>query len=87
MPYGMEYPFGQLGSAVPAVSPPNFLCTPSLLIGGVVREAEKALTAEQQLKQGILNIFLILNQKHSTIPHTRKKITVSQPNPGHGVQL
>ncbi|KAK4832066.1 hypothetical protein QYF61_020622 [Mycteria americana] len=26
-PYGMEYPFGQLGSAVPAVSPPNFLCT------------------------------------------------------------
>ncbi|KAK4816685.1 hypothetical protein QYF61_019921 [Mycteria americana] len=30
-PYGMEYPFGQLGSAVPAVSPPNSLCTPSLL--------------------------------------------------------
>ncbi|GAB0180862.1 hypothetical protein GRJ2_000551500 [Grus japonensis] len=28
--YGMEYPFGQLGSAVPAVSPPNFMCTPSL---------------------------------------------------------
>ena len=23
--YGMEYPFGQLGSAVPAVSPPIFL--------------------------------------------------------------
>ncbi|KAK4832592.1 hypothetical protein QYF61_024383 [Mycteria americana] len=32
--YGMECPFGQLGSAVPAVSPPNFLCTPSLLAGG-----------------------------------------------------
>ncbi|KAK4822228.1 hypothetical protein QYF61_011869, partial [Mycteria americana] len=31
MPYGMEYPFGQLGSAVLAVSPPSFLCTPSLL--------------------------------------------------------
>ncbi|KAK4831143.1 hypothetical protein QYF61_015446 [Mycteria americana] len=30
-PYGMEYPFAQLGSAVPAVSPPSFLCTPSLL--------------------------------------------------------
>ncbi|KAK4821599.1 LOW QUALITY PROTEIN: hypothetical protein QYF61_025176 [Mycteria americana] len=29
--YGMEYPFGQLGSAVPAVSPPSFLCSPSLL--------------------------------------------------------
>ncbi|CAM9616376.1 unnamed protein product, partial [Bubo scandiacus] len=25
MSYGMEYPFGQLGSAVPAVFPPNFL--------------------------------------------------------------
>ena len=30
MPYGMEYPFGQLGSAVPAVSPPSFLCPPAL---------------------------------------------------------
>ena len=44
MSYGMEYPFGQLGSAVPAASPPSFLCTPSLLAGGVVRETEKALT-------------------------------------------
>ena len=42
--YGLEYPCGQLGSAVPAVSPPNFLCTPSLLAGGVGWEAEKALT-------------------------------------------
>ncbi|KAK4823300.1 hypothetical protein QYF61_000513 [Mycteria americana] len=33
MSYGVEYPFGQLGSAVPAVSPPNSLCTPSLLAG------------------------------------------------------
>ncbi|KAK4826025.1 hypothetical protein QYF61_003846 [Mycteria americana] len=31
MPYGVGYPLGQLGSAVPAVSPPSFLCTPSLL--------------------------------------------------------
>ena len=42
--YGLEYPFGQLGSAVPAVSPPSFLCTPSLLTGRAVWEAEKALT-------------------------------------------
>ena len=28
--YGMEYPFGQLGSAVLAVLPPSFLCTSSL---------------------------------------------------------
>jgi len=34
--YGMEYPLGQLESAVPAMSPPNFLCTPSLLTGGAV---------------------------------------------------
>lgn len=35
MPYGMEYPFGQLGSAVPAVFPHSFPCTLSLLTGGV----------------------------------------------------
>jgi len=34
------YPSGQLGPAVPAVSPPNFLCTPSLLAGGVGWERE-----------------------------------------------
>ena len=34
MSYGMEYPFGQLGSAVPAVSPPNFLCTPASSLAG-----------------------------------------------------
>ena len=42
--YGMEYPFGPLGSAVPAMSPHNFLCTPSLTAGGVGWEAGKALT-------------------------------------------
>jgi len=31
MSYGVQYAFGQLGSAVPTVSPPSFLCTPSLL--------------------------------------------------------
>ena len=36
MSYGVGYPFGQLGSAVPAMSPPSFLCTPSPLAGGVV---------------------------------------------------
>ena len=33
--HGLEYPFGQLGSAVPAVPPPSSLCIPSLLAGGV----------------------------------------------------
>lgn len=32
----MEYPFEQLGSAVLALSPSGFLCTPGLLGGGVV---------------------------------------------------
>jgi len=44
MSYGMGYPLGQLGSALPAVSPPSSSCTPSLLAGGVVRGAGKALT-------------------------------------------
>lgn len=33
MPYGLEHAFGQLGSAVLAVSPPSFLCSPRLLAG------------------------------------------------------
>ena len=35
-PYGLEYPFGQMGPAVLAVPPPSSLCTPSPLAGGVV---------------------------------------------------
>lgn len=38
--YGMEYFFGLLGSAV---SPPNFLCTPSLFAVRAVRGADEAL--------------------------------------------
>ena len=41
--YGMGYPFSQLGSAVPAGSPSSFLCTPSLLVGRTVEQAEKSL--------------------------------------------
>ena len=44
MSYGTEYPFGQLGSAVPAVSPRSFLCTPNLLAGGV--RSSKGLDSE-----------------------------------------
>jgi len=36
MSYGVEYPCGQLGSAVPAVFLPSFSCTPSPLAGRVV---------------------------------------------------
>ena len=34
MSYGMEYSFGQFGSAVLAVSPPSFLCPPAYLLAG-----------------------------------------------------
>jgi len=36
MSHGMGDPFGLLGSAVPAVSPPSFLRTLSILSGGIV---------------------------------------------------
>lgn len=36
MPYDLEYPFGQLGLAVLAVSLSIFLYIPSLLTGGAV---------------------------------------------------
>lgn len=35
MPHGLEHPLDQLGPAVPAASPPNSLCTPSPIPGGV----------------------------------------------------
>jgi len=34
--YGIEYPFGQLGSAIPTASPLNSLCIPSLFADGSV---------------------------------------------------
>jgi len=49
MSYGMEYPFGQLGSAVLAVSPPTPLCPPSLHTDRARWETEKALTLVQAL--------------------------------------
>lgn len=42
--YGMEYPFGHFGSALPAGSPPSCLYAPSLLTDGVVWEAGKVST-------------------------------------------
>lgn len=32
MSYGLEHPLGHLGSSAPAVSPPKFLCTHTLLV-------------------------------------------------------
>ncbi|KAK4825808.1 hypothetical protein QYF61_002413 [Mycteria americana] len=56
-PYGMECPFGQLGSAGPAVSPPNFLCTPSLLAAGSHRQIPVFFQAKPaQAPQFVCNI-------------------------------
>lgn len=43
MSHAVEHPFGQLESAIPAVSPPNVSCTPSLLAAGAAGETEKGL--------------------------------------------
>ena len=45
MPYDMEHPFGQFGSAALAVSPPSSPHTRGLLAGRAAWEAEKSLTA------------------------------------------
>lgn len=42
-PYGVGYPFGQLGSAALTLSLPSFFCTPSLLSAWVGHEAEHPL--------------------------------------------
>lgn len=56
VPYGLEYPSGQLGPAVPAVSPPNFSSPPSLCIV-TAGETEQSLTgtnpAQKQLKTSL----------------------------------
>lgn len=51
----------------------------SLLDGGVVWEAEKSLTHDEHCSaklnhQNVINIFLLLDLKHRTIPATSKKI-------------
>ena len=71
MSYGVGYPFGELGSAVLAVSPPSFLCPPRLLAGGV-GEAEKALTLCEHCSAVMetslrYQQFLATNAKHSTM--------------------
>ena len=77
--YGMEYPFGQLELAVLAVSPPSFLCTTSLLTGGVVWEAEKALmlckhfSAITKISLYYRHCFFSTNPKHRPILVTMKK--------------
>ncbi|KAK4813670.1 hypothetical protein QYF61_017637, partial [Mycteria americana] len=63
-PYGVGYPFGQLGSAVPAVSPPSFLCPPSPLAGGLEVMEGCSRKVEQFL---IVSLYLLAFQGHNKI--------------------
>lgn len=71
--YGMEYPFGQFGRAVPAASPPSLPPIPGLLLGGgqSVKETERWLCVspvQQHPKHGCaVNTVLITNANLSTI--------------------
>ncbi|KAK4828725.1 hypothetical protein QYF61_000716 [Mycteria americana] len=76
--YGI--PFGQLGSAVPAVSPPNFLCTPSLLTEYEVVSTENGASDGEKEKS-----IITTNQTHSTVenlkPDTSYEFHVKPRNP------
>lgn len=81
--------FDQLGSAVQAECPPNFLRTPSPLAGGQ-HEKQRAPgccvnTAQQWLKHWyLINTVLVTSLKHSTMQPCRlqgRKLTLYQPDP------
>lgn len=79
MTYDVEYPFGQWGSTVLAVSPPIFLCPPPSLLAGQCEKLKnpclRVSTAQcQREQQCVINIILFLYPKHSTVPDTRRKI-------------
>lgn len=74
--YGTEQPFGHFGSAVPTLSPPKLLATPSLLTGQGGKEKKyKALalckyplaTAKTPKLQSLISILVATNPKHSPL--------------------
>lgn len=85
-PYNMEYPFSQMGSAVPAVSSPIFLLTPSPLTDRVGWEAEKTLaqckpcSALAKTSQYYQHYFQH-KSNHNLMPAAVKKISAIQQNP------
>ena len=86
MVYGMEYTFGQSGSAVTAVFPLSLLPTPIYSLGASMTNTEGLDTVQpavwQQLKHwGVISAVLITNLKHGTLWAAMKKITPPQPNP------
>lgn len=80
--YGMEY-LGQFGSAIPTMLPLDFLCTCLLSEHRSLKSPWfRARTTEQKQKHHyVIKIILILNQKHSSVPATWKKInSISSKN-------
>lgn len=74
-----------LGSAVPALLPPIFLCLPSLLTGGMVRGAGKALTLCEHCsalaKTSLCHQNFIHKSKTAPCEVLWRKLTVSQKKP------
>lgn len=74
---GLEYPSGQAGSVIPAVSTPCSWCLPRILL-----KAEKPLTQSRALLstnssfrlQCATNIILLLNPQHTTGAASRGKV-------------
>ncbi|KAK4831745.1 hypothetical protein QYF61_018943 [Mycteria americana] len=66
MLYGVGYPCGQLGSAVPVVSPPSFLCTPSLLAGGVGTNLSSKAPFQEAIDR-LLNCIRKLPESENTV--------------------
>lgn len=86
MPYGMEYPCVQLGSAVPAVSPPSFWHRPSLIAGGSGGANRERLDAEPELfsnssNTGVLTALFWSQIKNRVLNWLlQRKLTPTQPD-------
>lgn len=83
--HGLGYPWGQSGSPVLAASPPNSLCTPSLVPGGDTR-SRKGLGAVQRLlrdnKTSLCYQPCVQHKpKHGPSPAGAGKLTLPQPKP------
>lgn len=79
-PCGMEYPFGQAGSDVLAVSPRRSCCNPSLLTSRVVWEAEKSLALCKHCSASTKNISVLstvfTDPKQTNTPTVNNSIPV-----------
>lgn len=83
MPYGMKYPFGQFGSGVLVVFPPQPLLTPSLLVFAGGADAMPGLLAARQ-NFSAMTVLLKLHMQSTVLQGILwEKSTPSQPVPVH----